>query len=62
MDEDETTLEIETTLVNGAPNIHFTYELENGSFWGSSILFKGDQVVTLTLDANGSPTGEIKAK
>ena len=48
--------------MNGAPNIHFTYELANGSFWGSSILFKGDQVVTLTLDANGAPNGDVKAK
>lgn len=48
--------------MNGAPNIHFTYELANASFWGSTLIFKGDQVITLTLDANGAPTGDIKTK
>ena len=61
-DGTEVTMEITTTTLDGAPSIQVTYELENGSFWGGMIQFKGDQVVTLTLDANGSPNGEIKAK
>ena len=61
-DGEESSMEIITRTVNGAPSVKVTYELEDGRFWGSIILTKGDQVITFTLDKDGAPNGEIKTK
>ena len=61
-DGQEITFEIETVVENGAPFLNVSYALENASNYQTSILTKGDKVLTLMLDAEGSPTIEEVTK
>jgi hypothetical protein len=47
---------------NGAPFINFSYALENGNNIQTSIMTKGDKVITLTIGEDGSPATVLVKK
>ena len=64
-DGQEITINIETVVENGAPFLNVSYALENGDNYRNyqtSIMTRGDKVLTLKLDAEGSPTIEEVTK
>ncbi len=60
--DQEITITFDTVTENGAPNLEFSFALENGNSVLVSILTKGDKVVTLTVDADGGANAEIAEK
>ena len=60
--DQEISFTIETVVEKGAPSLDFSYALENGNNMQTTIIFKGDQTITLTVSAEGSPEAEIVAK
>ena len=60
--EQQITIEVNTVVENGAPFINFSYSLENGSNYQTSIMTKGDKVITLTIGEDGSPAADIADK
>ena len=60
--EQEVTITVDTVVENGAPFINFSYALENGNNIQTSIMTKGDKVITLTIDKDGSPATDIAEK
>ena len=60
--EQQITIEVNTVVENGAPFINFSYSLENGSNYQTSIMTKGDKVITLTIGEDGSPVADVAEK
>ena len=60
--EQQITIEVNTVVENGAPFINFSYSLENGSNYQTSIMTKGDKVITLTIGEDGSPAADVAEK
>jgi hypothetical protein len=60
--EQEVTITVDTVVENGAPFINFSYALENGNNIQTSIMTKGDKVITLTIDKDGSPATDSAEK
>ena len=60
--DQESTITVNTVVENGAPFINFSYALENGNSIQTSIMTKGDKVITLTLGEDGSPLADIAEK
>lgn len=60
--DQEITITVNTVVENNAPFINFSYALENGNNIQTSIMTKGDKVITLTLGEDGSPLADIAEK
>jgi len=60
--DQEITITVNTVVENDAPFINFSYALENGNNIQTSIMTKGDKVITLTLGEDGSPLADIAEK
>lgn len=60
--EQEITITINTVVESGAPFINFSYALENGNSIQTSIMTKGDKLITLTIGEDGSPAADIAEK
>ena len=60
--DEEVALTIDTVLDQGAPNLEFSYALENGNSVNTSIIMKGDQTVTLKVGEDGGAEAEIVTK
>ena len=60
--DQEGTITIDTVVDNGAPNIDFSFALESGNSILTNIHTKGDKIVTLKVDADGSAVAEITEK
>ena len=60
--DQEVTITVDTVVENGAPFINFSYALENGNNIQTSIMTKGDKVITLTIGEDGSPAAQIAEK
>ena len=60
--DQEITITVNTVVENNAPFINFSYALENGNYIQTSIMTKGDKVITLTLGEDGSPLADIAEK
>ena len=61
-DGQEITVTGETAVDNGAPSLDFTYALESGNSMMTTITTKGDKIITLKVDADGSPVADIAEK
>ena len=60
--DQEITITVNTVVENDAPFINFSYAFENGNNIQTSIMTKGDKVITLTLGEDGSPLADIAEK
>lgn len=60
--DQEITMTLDTVVDNGAPNLSFSYALENGNSIQTTIMTKGDKVITLKLGEEGSPEADIAEK
>ena len=60
--DQEITMTVETVVDNGAPDLEFSYALESGNAITTTIHTKGDKVITLTVDAEGSAAADIAEK
>ncbi len=60
--DQEITITVNTVVENDAPFINFSYALENGNNIQTSIMTKGDKVITLTLGEDSSPLADIAEK
>ena len=60
--DEEVALTIDTVLDQGAPNLEFSYALENGNSVNTSIIMKGDQTVTLKVGEDGGAEADIATK
>ena len=60
--DQEITITVNIVVENNAPFINFSYALENGNNIQTSIMTKGDKVITLTLGEDGSPLADIAEK
>ena len=60
--DQEITMTHDTVVDNGAPNLSFSYALENGNNIQTTIMTKGDKVITLKLSEEGSPEADIAEK
>ena len=61
-DKQEITVKMNTPVESGAPFINFSYALESGNWMQTSIMTKGDKIVTLTVGEDGSPMADIVTK
>ena len=61
-DGQEITVTGEIAVDNGAPSLDFTYALESGNSMMTTITTKGDKIITLKVDADGSPVADIAEK
>ena len=60
--DQEIAFTIDTVLDQGAPNLEFSYALENGNSVNTSIIMKGDQTVTLKVGEDGGAEADIATK
>ena len=60
--EQQITIDINTVVENGAPFVNFSYSVESGNSYQTSIMTKGDKVITLTIGEDGSPAADIADK
>jgi len=61
-DGQEITFTGETVVDNGAPALDFSFALESGNSMMTTITTKGDKIITLKVDADGSPVADIAEK
>ena len=61
-DGQEITLTGETVVENGTPSLDFSFALESGNSMMTTIATKGDKIITLKVDADGSPVADIAEK
>ncbi len=60
--DQEIAFTIDTVLDQGAPNLEFSYALENGNNVQTSIMIKGDQTITLKVGEDGGAEADIATK